>query len=120
MQGGGLREHRAPTLSCSQRVCRAADAAEALLISADIDFDLLLTDVVMPQTSGRELVSALRDRHRTSQVLSMSGYSGSAFGSERVLEATVALIHKPFEETELLQALHYALHRSGTSRRSQR
>lgn len=100
------------------RVRHAADATTALLISADIDFDLLLTDVVMPQTSGRELVSALRDRHRTCQVLFMSGYSGGAFGSERVLEGVEALIHETFKETELLQAVHDALHRSGTSRRS--
>jgi len=102
------------------RVHHAADAAEALAISADTDFDLLLTDVVMPQTSGRELVKALRDRHRTCQVLFMSGYSGGAFGSERVLDATETLIHKPFKETELLQAVHDALHKSGTSRRSPR
>jgi hypothetical protein len=101
------------------RVRPAADAAEALLISADIDFDLLLTDVVMPGTSGRELVSALRDRHQTCQVLFMSGYSGSAFGSDRILDATEAFIHKPFKETELLQAVHDALHSSSaTERRS--
>ncbi len=102
------------------RVRHAADAAEAMLISADTDLDLLLTDVVMPGTSGCELVSALRDRLRTRKVLFMSGYSGSAFGSERILAATESLIHKPFKETELLQAVHDALHRSGTSRRSPR
>ncbi len=102
------------------RVRHAADAAEALRISADVDFDLLLTDIVMPQTSGRELVRALRDRHRTCRVLFMSGYSGTAFGSERFLEATEALIQKPFKETELLHAVRDALHRSGTSRRSPR
>ncbi|MGK2928062.1 MAG: PAS domain S-box protein, partial [Acidimicrobiales bacterium] len=102
------------------RVRDAADAAEALLLSADIDFDLLLTDVVMPETSGPELVKALRDRDGTCQVLFMSGYSGDAFGSERVLDGAEALIHKPFKESELLQAVHDALHRSGTSRRSPR
>jgi hypothetical protein len=102
------------------RVRSAADAAEALLISADFDFDLLLTDVVMHGTSGRELVSALRDRHQTCQVLFMSGYSGSAFGPERILDANEALIHKPFKETELLRAAHEALQMSRTSRRSPR
>ena len=89
-------------------------------ISAGIDFDLLLTDVVMPRTPSSELVEALRDGDQTCQVLYLSGDSDSAFDSERVLEATEALIHKPFNQTELLQAVHAALQRSGTSRRSSR
>ena len=100
------------------RVRPAADVAEALLISAHLDFDLLLTDVVMPGKSGRELVSALKDRQQTSQVLFMSGHTGKAFGSERILDATEAFIHKPFTETELLEAVHEALNRSRTSLRS--
>ncbi len=100
------------------RVRPAADVAEALLISAHLDFDLLLTDVVMPGKSGRELVNALKDRQQASQVLFMSGHTGDAFGSERILDATEAFIHKPFTETELLDAVHEALNRSRTSLRS--
>lgn len=95
----------------------AANAEEALRISADIDVDLLLTDVVMPGRSGRELASELRNRHVTCPVLFMSGYSDGAFGSERVLEGAEAFIHKPFKETELLHAVHDALHRNVMSDR---
>lgn len=102
------------------RVHHAADAAEALRISADIDVDLLLTDVVMPGASGPELVSALRDQHGTAAVLFMSGYSFGAFGSQRVLESNVALVHKPIREIELLQAVHDALRRGDTSHWSPR
>ncbi|MEO7398860.1 MAG: PAS domain S-box protein [Ilumatobacteraceae bacterium] len=102
------------------QVLSAAGAREALVIAADADFDLLLTDVVMPEMSGRGLVEALRDQRGDHQVLFMSGYSGAAFLTERFLEPAEALIHKPFNETALLQAVDDALHRKDVSRRASR
>jgi two-component system cell cycle sensor histidine kinase/response regulator CckA len=91
------------------RVLEAADATSALELAGSAQFDLLLTDVVMPGRSGRELAYALRDREPGHQVLYMSGYSGGVFGSQRALDPREALIHKPFNEATLLAAVHTAL-----------
>jgi len=91
------------------RVLEAGDATSALAVAATAQFDLLLTDVVMPGRSGRELAYALRDREPGHQVLYMSGYSGGVFGIQRALDSREALIHKPFNEADLLTAVHTAL-----------
>jgi CheY-like chemotaxis protein len=91
------------------RVIEAADATSALTLAETEAFDLLLTDVVMPGRSGRELAEALRERSPGQPVLYMSGYSGGVFGTQRALDPREALIHKPFNEATLLAAVHTAL-----------
>ena len=91
------------------RVIEAGDATAALILAETEAFDLLLTDVVMPGRSGRELAEALRDRSPGQPVLYMSGYSGGVFGTQRALDPREALIHKPFNEATLLAAVHTAL-----------
>ena len=56
--------------------------------------DLILTDVVMPQMSGREFVQALREMHVQTPILYMSGYAEEALDSQGVLEAGAPLVRK--------------------------
>ncbi|HEX5762788.1 MAG TPA: ATP-binding protein [Solirubrobacterales bacterium] len=88
----------------------AASAAEAEAIVADPDggVDLLLTDVVMPGGSGRELVDRLRERGFGLPAIFMTGHSPETRpldpGDER---ATV--LRKPFGREALLRAVDEAL-----------
>ena len=66
-----------------------ADAAEKAIQTHGGPFDLLLTDVVMPGRSGRELYRALR-------ALYMSGYAADAIAHHGVLEPGIAFLQKPF------------------------
>ena len=91
------------------RVLEAGSAKEALVIASSDEFDLLLTDVVMPGMSGRELAESLHDREPGHLVLYMSGYSAGVFGAQRALDRHETLIHKPFKERTLLEALHRLL-----------
>ena len=61
-------------------VLEARHGADALRIveSGDRPIDLVLTDLVMPEMGGRELVERLRARHPALKVLFMSGYSERA------------------------------------------
>ena len=58
--------------------------------------DLLLTDVVMPDTNGRKLADALRAARPGLRVLYMSGYPDGAIASHGMLEHGVAYLAKPF------------------------
>jgi two-component system, cell cycle sensor histidine kinase and response regulator CckA len=58
--------------------------------------DLLLTDVIMPGMSGRELAAALRTSRPGASALYMSGYTDDAIIHHGVLEPGLAFLQKPF------------------------
>jgi CheY-like chemotaxis protein len=82
----------------------ARNADEALrLFESDPSIDLLLTDVVMPSTSGPELAGELVQRRRALKVIYMSGYTESeeAVVQRGVLNPGIAFLHKPFTSDAL-------------------
>jgi CheY-like chemotaxis protein len=66
---------------------------------------VLLTDVVMPEMSGRELCETLTAISPTIRTLYMSGYTDEALGHHRILNQQVALIDKPFTAAALARKL---------------
>jgi PAS domain S-box-containing protein len=94
-------------VSHGYRVLVAANAAEALTRAGEFHgkIDLLLTDVVMPGGTGRDLARKLAAVRPEMRVLYMSGYPehGAAPGS--VLEPGVPFLPKPFTRDMLLEKL---------------
>jgi PAS domain S-box-containing protein len=80
------------------RVLEASQGLDAFLISAEHDgpIHLLLTDVVMPKMSGRELAETLMSIRPRIKVLYMSGYTDNAIVHHGVLETGMDFIQKPF------------------------
>ncbi len=76
----------------------AENAEEALQICAQrIDtIDLLLTDVIMPRMSGRQLATRFARLSSDTRVLFMSGYSANTITHHGALEPGVVLLEKPF------------------------
>jgi PAS domain S-box-containing protein len=90
----------------------AAESGSAALELAETrerPVDLLLTDLVMPRMSGRELAEKLRERWPGLRVLYMSGYTADVVTRHGILEPGVQLLQKPFSSAELARRLREAL-----------
>ena len=96
-------------------VLSATNGPEALAMQAEHDCDLLLTDVIMPEMSGRRLADLLHERRPDLPVLYMSGYSNGLLGTTNVLDQDIAFIEKPFTRQELLHKVGDVLLAAGAS-----
>ena len=74
---------------------------------------LLLTDVVMPGMSGRELAENIAARRPETRVLYVSGYTRDLIAQQGILEAGVHLLQKPFDPDVLLQKIREVLDAPG-------
>ncbi|HUO35134.1 MAG TPA: PAS domain S-box protein [Candidatus Acidoferrum sp.] len=91
-------------------VLEAVDATQALEIAKKSrTIDLLVTDVVMPGMSGRGLADALAVSHPDTRVLFMSGYTDGEIAKQGVLDAGIAILHKPFTREELIRRVEETL-----------
>jgi two-component system cell cycle sensor histidine kinase/response regulator CckA len=70
-----------------------------------------VTDVVLPQVSGRGLADLLTPGHRDLRVLYISGYTDDAIVRHGVLEAGTAFLQKPFTPHTLLSKVRKVLDR---------
>jgi CheY-like chemotaxis protein len=97
----------------SYDVIEASDPGEALLRAGDAgaSFDLVLTDVELPELRGPELVARLRRTGSRARVLYMSGYN--AVRGESLSEPGADFIQKPFPAGALLQKIRSLLDAPG-------
>jgi len=63
--------------------------------------DMLLTDVIMPQMSGRELAQDLKAQRPELKVLYMSGYADDVIARHGILDPETELLQKPFTPDSL-------------------
>ena len=88
---------------------RAGD--EAVRVSRDFEgkIHLLLTDVIMPGMSGKELAERLRSERPDMKVLFMSGYTQNIIIQKGVLPADIHYIQKPFSTEGLARKVRESL-----------
>jgi len=72
-------------------------------------FDLLITDVIMPKMSGRELANQLLSDRPDLKVLYMSGYTDDELGPHGILESGIQFIQKPFSPENFLTKIRNLL-----------
>jgi two-component system cell cycle sensor histidine kinase/response regulator CckA len=110
----GLREMVRECLEASgYTVLEARQAAHALEIAQAHagPIHLLMTDVVMPGVSGRNLAQTLAASHPETTVLYMSGYTDDAVVLHGVLTEDVAFLQKPFTIRALVEKVREVLDR---------
>jgi CheY-like chemotaxis protein len=92
-------------------VVEAGSAAEARSVAAAAAarIDILLTDVVMPGGSGRELADAMTQTHPGLPVVFMSGYTADVILRQGIAHDKVTLLSKPFTADALADTLRKAL-----------
>jgi len=89
----------------------AGNGEDALRLSAQHPgpIHILVTDMVMPVMSGRELVSRLGPQRPEMKVLYMSGYTEEAIASQGVIEPGTAFLEKPFSPDALVRKIREVL-----------
>src|SRR5882762_5738730 len=85
------------------------DARRLLSENGRRQVDLLLTDMVMPQTSGRRFAEALRNVHPNIKVLFISGYLEESLSAEDRREPDTFFLPKPFDSEQLAAKVREAL-----------
>ena len=93
------------------RVLQAADGVQALEVAAAHKgpIHILVTDVVMPRLSGRELVTRITGSRPAIKILYISGYTDDSIFRHGVLEGGVAFLQKPFNLKDIAQKIRQVL-----------
>jgi two-component system cell cycle sensor histidine kinase/response regulator CckA len=86
------------------KTAASVSEAEAVFGAPENEFDLLITDVMIPQGSGHALARSLVERCPSLRVLFVSGYSGGT-QVEGIDPSRVRFLTKPFGSSELTQMI---------------
>lgn len=97
-------------------VLEALDGEEALrLLRRDCDrVDLVVSDLVMPNLGGRQMVDAMREGGCHVPVLFTSGYSAESFYLEAQLPKGTRFLHKPWSLADLFRGVRQSLDERGS------
>ncbi len=93
------------------KVIEATNGKEAIEIfeKNKKKIDMILTDVIMPEMSGRKLIETLSEKLPHLKALYMSGYTDDAIIRHGVLEPGMDYIQKPFTPKSLIQKIREVL-----------
>jgi two-component system, cell cycle sensor histidine kinase and response regulator CckA len=108
----GVRRFASRVLaSAGYTVLTAADGEAALAVPTETPLQLLVTDIVMPGMSGREVASRMLAARPGLQILYMSGHTEKGIVHDGVLEPGIDFLAKPFKGEDLLAAVNRAMAR---------
>lgn len=98
-------------------VLEARHGRDALRVAASYDhpIQLVVTDVVMPEMGGGQLVDGLLAERPDLKVLYISGYTAEEITRRGVAQHEAAFVHKPFTSVELMQKVRGVLDTTAVS-----
>lgn len=103
-----MNGYRVLTASDGEEACRVCD-------NYDQEIHLMVTDVVMPQMSGRELTERVSKRRPEMAVLFMSGYTDDAIVRHGVLDNGMPFLQKPFTPDSFARKVRELLEQKQTA-----
>lgn len=83
-------------------VCEATNGAEAIRAMHAAPFDLIITDVLMPERDGLEMIMHVRRRNPNIKVLAISGADNALFLANAAGLGATQVLRKPFRVAALL------------------
>jgi CheY-like chemotaxis protein len=102
---------RAVTLAlktAGHEVMNASDGTEALKLLSIHDFDLVITDLLMPNLNGLNLINTIHLKWPHMPIILMSGYLAKDLG-KAIIDGMSAYLQKPFTPTALIMAVERVL-----------
>lgn len=102
--------------SAGHEVVGAETAERALSLLEESEFELVVSDVIMPGLSGLELLGAVRARRASLPVVLVTGAGTYDTLSQALTRGAAGLVTKPFAHAELQNAVADALERATRSR----
>jgi len=90
-------------------VLEAPSGMEALLMvnqQRDRQIDLLVTDIIMPQMSGKALTDVLQSHYPDLKVLFMTGYPPETVAMHGIDDSEIAVLPKPFTQDRMVNLVH--------------
>jgi len=105
----GLAERILSSLGYSVTSTRNGEDALRVFEQQQGAFDLVFTDVVMPQMGGTELARSLRTRNPALKILFTSGFTEGTYLSDRGIGTDTPLLLKPFNRSTLAQKVRDVL-----------
>jgi DNA-binding response OmpR family regulator len=111
---GSLRSVVGNTLRAKgYAVLDAPDSNTAIELAQSFEspIDLLLTDVILPGISGRDMAALLQISRPSMKVIYMSGYTDEFIAEHGIMDPQIVLLEKPFRMSALLQNIREVLDR---------
>jgi response regulator RpfG family c-di-GMP phosphodiesterase len=105
-----IREILFATLNDEYACATAASAAEAISLLEKMPFNLILSDISMPGTSGIELCRWVRDNLPDTVVIMVSGMTDIGYAIDAMRQGAFDFVIKPFDLSQILLIIKRALH----------
>ena len=109
-----IPNQRAITLAlktAGHEVVNAGDGTEALELLSMHDFELVITDLLMPNLNGQNLINTIRLKWPHMPIILTSGYLSQDLG-KAIMEGIAAFLQKPFSPTALIMTVERLLPKS--------
>lgn len=118
-----IRERLVHTIDWDQLgfgvVHEATCGEEALALAAEVQPDLILTDIRMPHMDGLELIERLKERRLAAKVVIISGFSDFEYAKKALSLGASDYILKPVEDDDLLGVVARCLEQIETDRQKE-
>jgi len=89
------------------------DPAKALNRIHEKEFDIVVTDIMMAEVNGIQVLEEVRKKSDTTKVIIMTGYATVALAREAMDKGAFDMIAKPFKPSELRSVIEKAGHSLG-------